>query len=178
MPIDFRSGNAINADKAIQDIDYLTKFETRIVVDLNKLEEPLKSIAILLTQKEKLDHERNAMIKMLDMSANLQRELFETNKRCAVILDHAKVHWPGRDSAKLELTKCQSRENHIKSTLDHIEQALAKMHPLPELAQMLIELEDEITKKGGDRLLINMDSALKKATIQRGDLMEISKAGR
>jgi hypothetical protein len=52
------------------------------------------------------------------------------------------------------------------------------MHPLPELAQMLIELEDEITRKGGDRMLINMESALKKSSIQRGDLMEISKAGR
>jgi hypothetical protein len=176
MSIDFRPAGAGSTDKARQDVDFLTKFESKIAVDMDKLEEPLKTIARFLEQKERLEHERTAMIKLLEMSANLQRELFETNKRCAIILDHAKVHWPGRDSAKLELTKCKARKDQVNFTLSHIEQAITKMNPLPELAQKLIELESEIAGKGGDRMLINIESALKKSMIQRGDLLEIAKS--
>ena len=177
MPFDVRRLTGKEGTERIkQEVDFLTKFESKIVVEIDKLEEPLKTIATFLQQKEHLEHERQAMIKLLDMSANYQRELFETNKRCAVILDHAKVHWPGRDSAKSELGKCKSREDYLKFAIGYIEQALARMHPIGELAQKLIDLETNITKKGGDRMLINIESALKKSSIQRGDLIEISKS--
>jgi len=177
MPLDIkRLTGKEGIERIKQEVDSLAKFESKIAVDIDKLEEPLKTIAAFLQQKEHLEHERHAMIKLLEMSANYQRELFETNKRCAIILDHAKVHWPGRDSAKLELGKCNARADQLKFALGYIEQALSKMHPIPELAQKLIDLESEIINKGGDRMLINIEAVLKKSMIQRGDLIEISKS--
>ncbi|MEM2874192.1 MAG: hypothetical protein QW063_01985 [Candidatus Nanoarchaeia archaeon] len=163
-------------ERAKQEVDTLTKFETKIAVEIDKLDEPLRTIANFVQRKERLEHERNAMIKLLEMSANLQRELFDTNKRCAVILDHAKVHWPGRDSVRMELAKCKAKEDQIKFLLGYIEQAIARMHPISELAQKLIELEAEITKIGGDRMLMNIDEVLKKPSIQRGELVSIAKS--
>ena len=157
-------------------IDSLTTFQTKIVVDIDKLEEPLRTIGQFIQQKEKLEFERTAYIKLFELQANAMRQLQDVSGRCAILLDHARVHWPGRDTTKSELSRCKSTILDLDSTINYARQALSKLTEPSELAQNLIELETQITKHGTDRLLMAIESVIKRATIQRGDVAEAAKA--
>ncbi|MGB9675058.1 MAG: hypothetical protein ACP5IJ_01890 [Candidatus Nanoarchaeia archaeon] len=158
-----------------KDIDNITKFESKVLVDVQNLEEPLKTIGQFVLEKERLEHARNTLIKLLEMSAELRRELQETNKRCAIILDHAKIHFPGRESARFELAKCKAKEDALKFTLSYIDAAIARFPTPEQLATKLLDVEERIAKFGGDRALIAIEEIIKRPAIQRGDLVEIAR---
>jgi uncharacterized protein (DUF488 family) len=165
-----------NIDSQKKSIDLLTNFQSKIVIDIDKLEEPLKTVAQYVAQKEKYEFERTAYIKLFELQANALRQLQDTNGRCAILLDHARVHWPGRDTTKSELNKCKSTIFELDAVVNYAKQAISKLTEQTELAQKLIDLEMQITKHGTDRLLMAVESVIKRAAIQRGDIVEVAKA--
>lgn len=167
-----------NIDSQKKNIDYLTNFQSKIAVDASKLEEPLGTIAKFVAEKEKFEFERTAYIKLFELQSNAQRQLQDLNNRCSILLDHARVHWPGRETTKSELSRCKSAINETEAIIDYAKQALSKLTEPTELAQKLIELELGITKYGSDRLLIAVENIIKRAAIQRGDIVEAAKAVR
>ena len=169
-------GGSLDSQK--KSIDLLTNFQSKIVVDVDKLEEPLKIVAQYIAQKEKYEFERTAHIKLFEMQSNAQRQLQDLNGRCSILLDHARVHWPGRDTTRLEIIRCKNSITELDSTVAYARQALSKLTEPAELAQKLIELEKQITQHGSDRLLMAIESVIKRATIQRGDIAEAAKAVR
>lgn len=167
-------GGSIDSQK--KNTDTLTNFQSKISVDTNTLEEPLKTVGQFIAEKEKFEFERTAHIKLFELQSNAQRQLQDLNGRCSILLDHARVHWPGRDSTKLELTRCKNSITELDSIIAHARQALSKLTEPAELAQKLIELETQITRYGTDRLLMAIESVIKRAAIQRGDIVEAAKA--
>jgi|GEM_PF-4570247 len=158
-----------------KDVDAVSKFESKVVVDVNSLEEPLKTIGKFVQEKERLEHARTALIKLLEAAATIRRELQDTNKRCAVILDHARVHWPGRENARYELAKCKAKEDALKFAVGYIDAAISRLPTPEDLANKVLELEERIVKFGGDRALIAIEEVIKGPAIQRGDLVEIAR---
>ncbi|MEM2954468.1 MAG: hypothetical protein QW625_00750 [Candidatus Nanoarchaeia archaeon] len=175
MLFDKKFINKLEPDVIKTEINALAKFESKLCLDVSKLEEPLKTISIFLAEKEKLEHSRNALIKLLDMASELRKELAETDKRIAILLDHAKIHWPGRDNVKYELLKLNAKGNKLKFALNCIDSAVSNLGSFEEIAEKLILLEKKIVEFGGDRILISINEALKKPAIQRGDLVEIQR---
>ncbi len=167
-------GGSVDSQK--KNVDTLTNFQSKIVIDIDKLEDPLKTVAQFIAQKEKFEFERTAHIKLFEMQSNAQRQLQDLNSRCSILLDHARVHWPGRDTTKLEITRCKNSIAELDSTVTYARQALSKLTEPAELAQKLIELETQITQYGTDRLLMAIESVIKRATIQRGDIAEAARA--
>jgi hypothetical protein len=165
-----------NFDSQKKNIDSLTNFSTRMLIEADKLEEPLQTVARMIEQKEKFEFERTAHIKLFEMQSNAQRQLQDLNSRCSILLDHARVHWPGRDTTKSELTRCKNSIAELDSIVEYAKQALSRLTEPAELAQKLIELELQITNRGSDRLLMAVESVIKRATIQRGDIVEAAKA--
>jgi len=161
-------GGSVDSQK--KNTDSLTNFQSRIIVDIDKLEEPLRTIAQFIAQKEKLEFDRTAHIKLFEMQAIAQRQLQDLNGRCSILLDHARVHWPGRETTKLEITRCKTSIAELDSTVAYAKQALSKLTEPAELAEKLINLEKQITQYGSDRLLMSVESVIKRATIQRGDI--------
>jgi len=167
-------GGSVDSQK--KNIDVLTKFNSKITEDIDKLDEPLKTIGTFIAQKEKYEFERTAYIKLFELQASAQRQLQDLNGRCAILLDHAKVHWPGRDSARFEIMRCKTSIEELDSTVNYAKQALSNLTEPCELAQKLIDLELQITRYGTDRLLMAVENVIKRASIQRGDIFEASKA--
>lgn len=167
-------GGSLESQK--KSIDTLTNFQSKMSIEADKLEEPLRTIAQFIQQKEKFEFERTAHIKLFELQSNAQRQLQDTNSRCAILLDHARVHWPGRDTTKSELSRCKSTILDLDSTISYARQALSKLTEPAELAQKLIELETQITRYGTDRLLMAIESVIKRASIQRGDIVDAAKA--
>lgn len=167
-------GGSVDSQK--KTIDSLTNFQSKISVDIEKLEEPLKTVARFIEQKEKLEFERTAHIKLFELQASAQRQLQDLNSRCSILLDHARVNWPGRDSTKFEILRCKVSINELESVVDYAKQALSRLTEPGELAQNLIHLEMQITRHGTDRLLMSIETVIKRAAIQRGDIVETAKA--
>jgi hypothetical protein len=167
-------GGSVDSQK--KNIDALTNFQTKITVDIDALEEPLKTVGKFIEQKEKLEFERTAYIKLFELQANALRQLQDLNSRCAIFLDHAKVHWPGRDSTRFELLRCKVSINELESVINYAREALSRLTEPGDLAQNLINLEMQITRYGTDRLLMTVETIIKRAAIQRGDVVEAARA--
>lgn len=78
-------GGSVDSQK--KNIDALTNFQTKITVDIDALEEPLKTIGKFIEQKEKLEFERTAYIKLFELQANALRQLQDLNSRRAIFLE-------------------------------------------------------------------------------------------
>jgi len=169
-------GGSVESQK--KNIDVLTNFQSKISVEIDALEEPLKTVARFIAQKEKFEFERTAYIKLFELQANALRQLQDLNSRCAIFLDHARVNWPGRDSTKFELLRCKVSINELESVTNYAKQALSRLTEPGELAQKLIDVEMQITRHGSDRLLIAVENVIKRVAIQRGDIVETAKAVR
>lgn len=167
-------GGSIDSQK--KNIDALTTFSSKMAIDSANLEEPLNTIAKFIAEKEKYEFERTAHIKLFEMQSNALRQLQEVNGRCSILLDHARIHWPGRDTTKSELNKCKMTINELEETINYAKYALTRITEPIELAQKLIDLEAQIIKFGSDRLLMVIENILKRATIQRSDVFEAVKA--
>ena len=167
-------GGSVESQK--KNIDLLTNFQTKIAIDVEQLEEPLRTVGRFIAQKEKFEFERNAYIKLFELQAGAQRQLQDLNSRCSILLDHARINWPGRDSTKFEILRCKTSIAELESITNYAKEALSRLTEPGELAQNLINLEMQIARHGTDRLLIAIENVINRAAIQRGDILDAAKA--
>jgi hypothetical protein len=110
------------------------------------------------------------------MRSDLLFEHERTVRELRILLDRARLNWPGSLQVKDNIAKLKEKDKYIEFLLGYIKQALARELEPGELAQRLLELDSEIVNFGGARLLTVIENALRKESLMRGDIIEISRS--
>ncbi|MEM4247673.1 MAG: hypothetical protein QXH80_00195 [Candidatus Nanoarchaeia archaeon] len=162
--------------KAKEEIDSITKLNSRLAVKISSLEPDLRRIAEFVQKKEHFEHKRTVYLMLLTMRADLLQEHERTVNELKILLDRARMNWPGASQVKDNIAKLKEKDKYIEFLLGYIKQVLARELEPGELAQRLLELDSEITNFGGARLLTAIENALKKDALMRGDIVGLSRS--
>ena len=162
--------------KAKEEVDSITKLESRLAVKVGSLEPDLRKIAEYVQKKEHFEHKRTVYLMLLTMRSDLLLEHERAVNELRILLDRARLNWPGSLQVKDNIAKLKEKDKYIEFLLGYIKQALARELEPGELAQRLLELDSEIVNFGGARLLTAIENALRKESLMRGDIIEISRS--
>ena len=162
--------------KAKEEIDSIAKLDSRLTVKIGSLEPGLSKIAEFIQKKEHFEHKRTMYLMLLTMRSELLQEHDRTAQELRILLDRARMNWPGSEYVKDGIAKLKEKDKYIEFLLGYIKQVFAKELEPGELAQRLLELDKEIVDFGGARLLTSIDNALKKEVLMPNDIAEVARA--